>query len=100
MLQSIPIYFYIPAIVFVLVVLLAFLFLMLSDRKSTPSKEELSMVYRIPENYGAMLAREKRLVTIRNLYLNHGRDPESIAGLLEMDKALINEVLLKSGHLR
>jgi len=80
MLQSIPIYFYVPALVFVLVVLLAFLFLMLSDRKSTPSKEELSMVYRIPVNYGAMLAREKRLVTIRNLYLNHGRDPECIEG--------------------
>lgn len=98
--QSIAIDYYIPTLVFILVVVFAVLFVMLSGKRSTLIEEGLSVVYRIPENYGDMLARERRLVMIQNLYLNHGRDPESIAGLLEIDKGFVKEVLVRSGHLR
>ena len=61
--------------------------------------EQSLPAYRIPENYSFLSRAEKRVVTIQNLYLNHGWDLESIAALLDVEKDFINKVLVKSGHL-
>jgi hypothetical protein len=106
MLESIPINLLIPGLVFLVIFIFAVFFLMRSVRGRTAPERQFSLaaesfvVYQIPENYGSMEASEKRLVTIQNLYLNYGRDLESIAGLLEVDRGFVEEVLFKLGHLR
>jgi hypothetical protein len=106
MLESIPLNLLIPALVFLLVFIFA-VFLLMRSPKGRAAREgqfnltaESFAVYQIPENYGSLEASEKRLVTIQNLYLNYGRDLESIAGLLEVDRGFVEEVLIKLGHLR
>jgi len=106
MLESIPLTLLIPALVFLLVFILAVFLLVRSpkgrtarEQQSNPAAESFA-VYQIPENYGSLEANEKRLVTIQNLYLNYGSDLESIAGLLEVDRGFVEEVLIKLGHLR
>jgi hypothetical protein len=106
MLESIPINLLIPALVFLLVFIVAVFLLTRSAKGRTAREHQFSLaaesfvVYQIPENYGSLEASEKRLVTIQNLYLNYGRDLESIAGLLEVDRGFVEEVLVKLGHLR
>jgi hypothetical protein len=106
MLESIPINLLIPALVFLLVFVFAVFLLMRTAKGRTAREHQFNLaaesfaVYQIPENYGSLEASEKRLVTIQNLYLNYGRDLESIAGLLEVDRGFVEEVLVKLGHLR
>jgi hypothetical protein len=106
MTESIPMQFSIPILVFALVLLLAFCSVaLMSKRRSLDANDlvfasEAPAAYRIPDNYGTMESRQRREVTIKNLYLNHGFELERIAGLLELDQAIVQGVLAKSGNLR
>ena len=103
--ESIPMQFSIPIFVFALVLLFAFcsVVLMSKGRSQTANDFvfalEAPAAYRIPDNYGTMESSQRRVVTIKNLYLNHGLDSERIAKLLELDRAFVQGVLGKSGQL-
>jgi hypothetical protein len=62
--------------------------------------EQRASAYQIPDNYNFLPLAEKRHVTIQNLYLNHGWELDGIASLLEVERSLVEEVLIKYGHLR
>ncbi len=104
--QSIPVNALIPAAVFFLVVLFAVWMVASTGKKRSRQVEDLlallteeNTIYKIPDNYGSLGAIEKRQVTIQNLYLNYKRDVHSIAELLEVEKVLVEDVLVRSGHL-
>jgi hypothetical protein len=96
---------WIPVLVFSLVAVCAICYLLLSAKKHTSIEKAITLlakpssVYEIPEGYEFLATAEKRAITIQNLYLNHGNDLDSIAGLLEIDKAFVEAVLITCGHL-
>ena len=55
--------------------------------------DEPTSPYQIPTNYSQLSRSDKRVVTIQNLYLNHGWGVDRIAGLLDLEEALIRQVL-------
>jgi len=104
--RSVPSQFALPVLVFALVVTFALSFLMLGSKrrlqieKDPPYSLQTRAIYQIPGTYSVMQPSEKRRVTIQNLYLNHRWDLEGIARLLDVDRAIVQDVLAKSGHLR
>jgi len=104
MLAFLPFHYIIPALVFISVILIVLLVGLFVNKQPVPIKdgfklgEEPKVNYSIPENYSSLDPDSKRQVTIQNLYLNHGATPEDIASLLEVETALVVNVLSKRGH--
>src|SRR5919199_5198343 len=61
--------------------------------------DEPTSPYQIPANYSQLSRADKTVVTIQNLYLNHGWGEDRIAGLLDLEEALVRRVLVECGHL-
>ena len=106
MLTTVPLHWVVSALVFFGVVTFSIYLVAQSGQKRRPVKDEFSfskepaLAFKIPENYVSLEPAEKRRVTIQNLYLNHRQDLESIAGLLEVDKKYVEDVLHHCGHLQ
>ena len=104
--QSMPVHVFLPMIVFVMVVIFVLSLSMVGSKGHLQASNEFGLavearpIYQIPRNYSTMQPSEKRRVTIQNLYLNHSWDLDGIARLLELDRAFVQDVLAKSGHLR
>ncbi len=106
MLASVPFHYVIPGLVFFGVILISLVLVVQFGRKRSPLRDPLgkyrepARVFQIPEDYSALGPDAKRRVTIQNLYLNHGENPEKIAGLLEVETAFVVDVLRSAGHTR
>ena len=103
--EALPAHIWTPVLLSSLVAVCAVGYWLLSAKKQSSVKKAITPLagaasaYQIPEGYEFMATAERRAVTIQNLYLNHGNDLDSIAGLLEIEKAFVEEVLIAGGHL-
>ncbi len=104
--EIIPVQVSVPILVFALILLIAMCSIALVSRRGSEISSEFvytaeaPATYRIPRDYVTMEPGQRRVVTIKNLYLNHRWNLERIASLLEVDRAFVQNVLAKSGDLR